>query len=60
LAVISGRASGLGRAVAECVVVAGGKAAIPDLQDATSTNAAQEIGASFFKCDLSVEAEVNS
>jgi NAD(P)-dependent dehydrogenase (short-subunit alcohol dehydrogenase family) len=58
LAVITGGASGLGRAVAERVVAAGGKAAILDLQEATGNIVSKEIGASFFKCDVAVESQV--
>lgn len=58
LAVITGGASGLGRAVAERVIAAGGKAAILDLQEAAGRAVAQEIGASFFACDVSDEAQV--
>ena len=58
LAVITGGASGLGKAVAERVIAAGGKAAILDLQEAAGQAAATELGASFFKCDVSVEAQV--
>jgi NAD(P)-dependent dehydrogenase (short-subunit alcohol dehydrogenase family) len=58
LAVITGGASGLGRAVAERVVAAGGKAAILDLQEAAGQAAAKEIGASFFNCDVSIESKV--
>ena len=59
LAVITGGASGLGRAVAERVVAAGGKAAILDLQEAAGQAAAKEIGASFFNCDVSIESNVS-
>jgi NAD(P)-dependent dehydrogenase (short-subunit alcohol dehydrogenase family) len=58
-AVITGGASGLGRAVAERVIAAGGKAFIIDLQEATGQAVAREIGASFFKCDVSVESQVD-
>jgi NAD(P)-dependent dehydrogenase (short-subunit alcohol dehydrogenase family) len=58
LAVVTGGASGLGRAVAERIIAAGGKVAILDLQEQAGRAAASEIGASFFKCDVSVEAEV--
>ena len=58
LAVVTGGASGLGRAVAERVIGAGGKAAILDLQEAAGEAAAREIGASFFKCDVAVESQV--
>jgi NAD(P)-dependent dehydrogenase (short-subunit alcohol dehydrogenase family) len=60
LAVITGGASGLGRAVAERVIAAGGKAAILDLQEAAGLATAQQIGASFFKCDVSVETQVTA
>jgi NAD(P)-dependent dehydrogenase (short-subunit alcohol dehydrogenase family) len=59
LAVISGGASGLGRAVAERVIAAGGKAAILDLQEAAGQAAAEATGATFFKCDVSVESQVS-
>jgi NAD(P)-dependent dehydrogenase (short-subunit alcohol dehydrogenase family) len=58
LAVITGGASGLGKAVAMRVIAGGGKAAIFDLQDALGAAAADEIGASFFKCDVAVESQV--
>jgi len=58
LAVITGGASGLGKAVAEHVIAAGGRAAILDLQEETGQAVAAQIGASFFKCDVSDEAQV--
>jgi len=58
LAVITGGASGLGKAVAERIIAAGGKVAILDLQEAAGQAAAKELGASFHKCDVSVEAQV--
>jgi NAD(P)-dependent dehydrogenase (short-subunit alcohol dehydrogenase family) len=58
LAVITGGASGLGKAVAERVIAAGGKAALLDLQEAAGHATAKELGASFFKCDVSEEAQV--
>ena len=58
LAVVTGGASGLGRAVVERVVAAGGKAAILDLQQAAGRAAAAAIGASFFHCDVAVESSV--
>jgi NAD(P)-dependent dehydrogenase (short-subunit alcohol dehydrogenase family) len=58
LAIVTGGASGLGRAVAERVIAAGGKVAILDLQETAGQAAAKEIGASFFKCDVSVESQV--
>jgi NAD(P)-dependent dehydrogenase (short-subunit alcohol dehydrogenase family) len=56
--VVTGGASGLGRAVAERIIAAGGQAAILDLQDETGSEIAREIGASFFKCDVTVETQV--
>jgi NAD(P)-dependent dehydrogenase (short-subunit alcohol dehydrogenase family) len=58
LAVVTGGASGLGRAVAERVLVAGAKAVILDVQEATGHSTAKEIGAPFVKCDVSVESQV--
>jgi 3-hydroxyacyl-CoA dehydrogenase/3-hydroxy-2-methylbutyryl-CoA dehydrogenase len=58
LAVITGGASGLGRAVAERIVAQGGRAAILDLQEEAGQAAAQAIGATFFKCDVGVETQV--
>jgi NAD(P)-dependent dehydrogenase (short-subunit alcohol dehydrogenase family) len=58
LAVITGGASGLGKAVAERIITAGGKAAILDLQEASGQGVATEIGASFFKCDVTLESQV--
>ena len=58
VAVITGGASGLGRAVAERVIAAGGKAAILDLQEALGQAVAREMGASFFVCDVGVESNV--
>ena len=59
-AVVTGGASGLGRAVAHNIVAKGGKAVIVDLQEAAGQSTAREIGASFRKCDVSVEAQVDA
>ncbi len=59
LAVVTGGASGLGRAVVEHIIGAGGKAAILDLQE-SGKDVAEQIGAAFFKCDVAVEAQVKS
>ena len=59
-AVITGGASGLGRAVAERIVGKGGSAALLDLQEAAGQSAAREIGASFFLCDVGVESQVTA
>lgn len=58
-AVITGGASGLGRAVAEHVIKLGGQACILDLQEAAGQAVAKEIGATFLKCDVSSETQVN-
>jgi NAD(P)-dependent dehydrogenase (short-subunit alcohol dehydrogenase family) len=57
-AVITGGASGLGRAVAERIIAQGGKAVILDLQEAAGESVAKDIGAFFFKCDVSAESQV--
>jgi NAD(P)-dependent dehydrogenase (short-subunit alcohol dehydrogenase family) len=59
-AVVTGGASGLGRAVAQNIVAKGGKAVIVDLQEAAGPSTAREIGASFRYCDVSVEAQVDA
>jgi NAD(P)-dependent dehydrogenase (short-subunit alcohol dehydrogenase family) len=60
LAVITGGASGLGKAVARRVIAAGGKAAILDLQESVGESVAKELGAAFFKCDVAVESQVSA
>lgn len=57
-AVVTGGASGLGRAVVERVIAAGGRAAILDVHVPAGQAAAAELGAAFFRCDVAVEAEV--
>ena len=59
-AVITGGASGLGRAVAQRILAVGGKAVIVDLQEAAGQSAAREIGAVFRKCDVTVESQVDA
>jgi NAD(P)-dependent dehydrogenase (short-subunit alcohol dehydrogenase family) len=58
-AVVTGGASGLGRAVAENIIAQGGKAVIVDLQAEIGESTARAIGATFRKCDVSVESQVN-
>jgi NAD(P)-dependent dehydrogenase (short-subunit alcohol dehydrogenase family) len=60
MAVITGGASGLGRAVAERVIGAGGKAAILDVQEDAGQAAAAQIGATFCKCDVADESQVKA
>jgi NAD(P)-dependent dehydrogenase (short-subunit alcohol dehydrogenase family) len=61
-AIVTGGASGLGLAVVERVVAAGGRAAILDMQDAPGQAAAARLGASvtYVHCDVTNEAEVKS
>jgi len=59
-AVVTGGASGLGRAVAERIITRGGRAVIFDVQDDAGRAAAKAIGATFVKCDVSSEADVNA
>jgi NAD(P)-dependent dehydrogenase (short-subunit alcohol dehydrogenase family) len=61
-AVVTGGASGLGHAVARHVVARGGKVVLIDVQEATGTAAASELGpaAAFVKCDVTSEAEVGA
>jgi NAD(P)-dependent dehydrogenase (short-subunit alcohol dehydrogenase family) len=60
LAVVTGGASGLGRAVVERVINKGGRAAILDLQEEAGQAVAREIGATFVKCDVGVESQLTS
>jgi NAD(P)-dependent dehydrogenase (short-subunit alcohol dehydrogenase family) len=61
-AVVTGGASGLGAAVAAHVVANGGKVVILDVQEGPGQAAAAKLGAnaSFIRCDVTSEAEVNS
>jgi NAD(P)-dependent dehydrogenase (short-subunit alcohol dehydrogenase family) len=61
-AVVTGGASGLGLAVVERVVTAGGRAAILDLQDAPGQAAAARLGsnAAYVHCDVTKESEVQA
>jgi NAD(P)-dependent dehydrogenase (short-subunit alcohol dehydrogenase family) len=61
-ALITGGASGLGLAVAEAIVAAGGKAALVDVNDAAGAEAVRKLGpnASFHKTDVTSEADVTA
>src|SRR5258706_10368446 len=61
-AVVTGAASGLGKATAARVIQAGGKVALLDLQDAAGQAVVAELGAqaSFHRCDVISEAEVDA
>ena len=59
-AIVSGGVSGLGGAVADKVVAAGGKVAMLDIADDKGAAAAARLGANalYIKCNVSVDAEV--
>ena len=59
-ALVTGGASGLGLAVAEMIVAAGGKAALVDVNDAAGAEAVRKLGpnASFHKTDVTSESDV--
>jgi NAD(P)-dependent dehydrogenase (short-subunit alcohol dehydrogenase family) len=59
-AVITGGASGLGKAVAERVIAAGGKVVIIDLQESAGAALAAALGpdAAYLKCNVAAEDEV--
>jgi NAD(P)-dependent dehydrogenase (short-subunit alcohol dehydrogenase family) len=61
-AIITGGASGLGQAVAECIVAAGGRVALLDVNAAAGVALATRLGerASFIETDVTVEAAVNA
>jgi len=61
-AVVTGGASGLGHAVARHFAHAGGKVALLDVQEGPGRAAAAALGAnaSFLRCDVTSEAEVNA
>jgi NAD(P)-dependent dehydrogenase (short-subunit alcohol dehydrogenase family) len=59
-AVVTGGASGLGRAVAERVIARGGRAVIFDVQEDAGEACAKQIGATFVKCDVGAEPQVNA
>jgi NAD(P)-dependent dehydrogenase (short-subunit alcohol dehydrogenase family) len=61
-AVVTGGASGLGRAVARRVVAQGGTVAILDVQQQAGQELARELGgrAHYFDCDVTSEAAVNA
>ncbi len=61
-AIVTGGASGLGRAVAEHLIAQGGRVALFDLDEAKGAATQAELGdaARFFKADVSNEAEVTA
>ncbi|HKZ09520.1 MAG TPA: SDR family NAD(P)-dependent oxidoreductase, partial [Rhodanobacteraceae bacterium] len=61
-AVVTGGASGLGHAVAQCIVARGGKVALFDVNEEKGHAAARELGdtARFFKTDVTSEDGVTA
>jgi NAD(P)-dependent dehydrogenase (short-subunit alcohol dehydrogenase family) len=61
-AIVSGGASGLGRAVAESVIAAGGRVALLDVNEEAGQAAAQALGANahFVSTDVTSEARVDA
>lgn len=61
-AIVTGGASGLGLAVAEMIVTAGGKVALLDVNDTAGVEAVRALGpaASFHKVDVTAEAAVTA
>ena len=61
-AVVTGGASGLGHAVARHIAAAGGRVCLLDVQEGPGQAAAAALGAnaSFAKCDVTSETEVNT
>jgi NAD(P)-dependent dehydrogenase (short-subunit alcohol dehydrogenase family) len=59
-AIVSGGASGLGRATAEALAAAGAKVAILDINEAAAAAAAQETGAYAIGCDVTNAAAVEA
>jgi len=59
-AVVTGGASGLGAAVARHISAQGGQVVILDVQEGPGRAAAAASGATFVRCDVTSEAEVNA
>src|SRR5271167_4424478 len=59
-AIVSGGASGLGRATVEALTAAGGKVTILDVNEASATAAAREIGGFAIGCDVTEASAVEA
>ncbi|MEI7784668.1 MAG: 3-hydroxyacyl-CoA dehydrogenase [Betaproteobacteria bacterium] len=58
--IVTGGASGLGEGTARMLVAAGGQVVIADMQEAKGQALAQELGASFVRCDVSQEGDAKA
>lgn len=58
--IVTGGASGLGEGTVRMLVAAGGRVVIADMQEAKGQALAQELGASFVRCDVSQESEAQA
>lgn len=58
--IVTGGASGLGEGTARMLVAAGAKVVIADMQEAKGQALAQELGASFVRCDVSQESDAKA
>lgn len=58
--IVTGGASGLGEGTVRMLVAAGGRVVIADMQEPKGQALAQELGASFVRCDVSQESEAQA
>ena len=58
--VVTGGARGIGKAIAKRFIAEGAKVVIADIDSVQGSNAAEEIGASFHKTDVSSKIEVEA
>ncbi len=58
--IVTGGASGLGEGTARMLVAAGARVVIADMQEAKGQALAQELGATFMRCDVSQEGDAKA
>ena len=58
--IVTGGASGLGEGTARMLVAAGARVVIADMQEAKGQALAQELGATFMRCDVSQESDAKA